>query len=146
MKNKIKNNQSGFTLIEILIVVIILALLAGVVVPKMASKPEEARRETAKVQIKQIENALDMFKVDNGFYPSTEQGLQSLVTEPTSGRKPSGYQDGGYIKKIPLDPWKNEYLYLSPGEGGEYDLLSFGADGEPGGEGIDADINARELE
>lgn len=139
-------NEAGFTLIEIMVVVIILALLAGIIIPKIVSRPEEARRAKAVVQIKGIEGALNLFKIDSGFYPSTEQGLEALVSAPTSGEVPSNWKDGGYLKKVPKDPWKAEYVYLSPGENGEFDLISFGPDHEEGGEGKNADINNWEIE
>jgi len=139
-------NEAGFTLIEIMVVVIILSLLAGIIIPKIVSRPEEARRAKAVVQIKGIEGALNLFKIDNGFYPSTEQGLEALVSPPSSGEIPSNWKDGGYLKKVPKDPWKAEYIYLSPGENGEFDLISQGPDHEEGGEGKNADINSWEIE
>lgn len=135
-----KMNQRGFTLIEIMVVVVILGILAGIVVPKLLSRPEEARRTKAKVQIRSIEEALGLFKLDNGFYPTTEQGLKSLVEKPATGRIPSHYREGGYIKKVPVDPWGQAYLYLNPGTHGDYDLFSYGPDGESGGDGDNADI------
>jgi len=139
MKKLIKN-QHGFTLIEIMVVVVILGILAGIVVPRLLDEPEKARRTTAATQIRSFEEALGIFKLDNGFFPSTEQGLQALVEKPTIGRIPSRFKEGGYIKKIPLDPWGQPYLYLAPGAHGDYDLFSYGPDGESGGEGDDADI------
>lgn len=141
-----KKSENGFTLIEIMVVVIILSILAGIIIPRIAGRPEEARRTKAAVQIKQLEGALNLFKIDNGFYPSTEQGLESLVSAPTSGEEPQNYKDGGYMKKLPNDPWGNPYAYLSPGEFGDFDLISFGADGEEGGESRDADIGNWEIE
>ncbi|MDT8420891.1 MAG: type II secretion system major pseudopilin GspG [Desulfuromonadales bacterium] len=132
----------GFTLIEIMVVVVILGILAGIVVPRLLDRPEEARRTKAAVQIKSIEEALGLFKLDNGFYPSTEQGLEGLVSQPETGRIPTRYRAGGYIKKVPLDPWGNPYIYLSPGAHGDFDLLSYGPDGESGGEGDNADIES----
>ncbi|PLX82630.1 MAG: type II secretion system protein GspG [Desulfuromonas sp.] len=145
-QEKMFNDQRGFTLIEILVVVVILGILAGIVVPKLLDRPDEARRTKAAVQIKSIEEAVSLFKLDNGFYPTTEQGLDALVTKPERGRIPKRYRDGGYLKKIPSDPWENKYIYLSPGIHSEYDVISYGADGEPGGEGNDADINSWEIE
>lgn len=145
-QQKMFNDQRGFTLIEILVVVVILGILAGIVVPKLLDRPDEARRTKAAVQIKSIEEAVSLFKLDNGFYPTTEQGLEALVTKPERGRIPKRYRDGGYLKKIPSDPWENQYVYLSPGIHSEYDVISYGADGEPGGEGNDADINSWEIE
>jgi len=136
--------RAGFTLIEILVVVVILGILAAVVVPRIAGRPEEARRIAAKVQIASLESALRQFKVDNGFYPSTEQGLDGLVVKPVTGRIPRRWREGGYLEKgrVPKDPWGNDYYYLSPGEHNtrDFDLMSRGPDGEIGGEGPDADI------
>lgn len=137
---KHSNNQRGFTLIEIMVVVVILGILAAIVVPRLLDEPERARRTSAATQIRSFEEALGMFRLDNGFYPSTEQGLEALVTKPTIGRIPARYKEGGYIRRIPNDPWGNPYVYLSPGVHGDYDLLSYGADGQPGGEGDNADI------
>ncbi len=135
-----KWNQRGFTLIEIMVVVVILGILAAIVVPRLLDEPEKARRTSAATQIRSLEEALGIFKLDNGFYPSTEQGLQALVEKPTTGRIPARYKAGGYIRKIPLDPWGQPYIYLYPGLHGELDLFSYGPDGETGGEGENADI------
>jgi len=129
-----------------MVVVIILGILAGIVVPRLLDEPEEARRTKAQVQIKSIEEALGMYKLHNGYFPTTEQGLQALVEKPETGRIPNNYKEGGYIGKIPLDPWGNPYIYLSPGVHGDYDLISYGADGEPGGEGKDADVESWNIE
>lgn len=134
--------EEGFTLVEIMVVVVILALLAGIILPKIMGRPEEARRTAANVQMKEVEAGLNLFKIDNGFYPSTEQGLQALVTKPTIGEQPKNYKVGGYLHKVPKDPWGNEFLYLSPGEHGEFDLVSYGADGVEGGEGKNADVES----
>jgi general secretion pathway protein G len=133
-------NQRGFTLIEIMVVVVILGILAAIVVPRLLNEPEKARRISAATQIRSFEEALGIFKLENGFFPSTEQGLQALVEKPTVGRIPAHYKEGGYMRKIPLDPWGQPYLYLSPGVHGEYDLFSYGPDGESGGEGENADV------
>lgn len=143
---RMKKNEAGFTLIEIMVVVIILSLLAGIIIPRIVGRPEEARRTKAVVQIKQLEGALSLFKIDNGFYPSTEQGLEALVSPPTTGETPQNFKESGYMKKIPADPWGYQYAYLSPGEHDDYDLISFGADGEEGGEGRDADIEHWKIE
>lgn len=136
----LKKNQRGFTLIEIMVVVVILGILASIVVPRLLDEPEKARRTTAATQIRSFEEALGIFKLENGFFPTTEQGLNALVEKPTVGRVPNRYKEGGYIKKIPLDPWGQQYLYLSPGVHGDFDLFSYGPDGESGGEGDDADV------
>jgi general secretion pathway protein G len=136
-----KNNK-GFTLLEIIVVVFILSLLVAIVAPKIIGRTDDARIAEAKVQVKNFETALKLFKLDNGFYPATEQGLESLIEKPTVGQIPQKYREGGYLeqKKIPLDPWNNPYIYISPGIYGDFDILSYGADGKEGGEGKDADI------
>lgn len=138
--------QAGFTLIEIMVVVVILGILATIVVPKLLDRPEQARRTKAEVQIQNISQALGMYKLDNGFFPTTEQGLKALVEKPESGRIPNDYRDGGYLEKVPQDPWGHPYVYLCPGTHGDFDLISYGTDGEPGGEGPDADVHSWELE
>lgn len=135
-------DRGGFTLIEIMIVIVILGLLAALVVPKLIGRTEEAKRTQVRVQIKNVEQALELFKLDNGFYPSTDQGLDALVRPPEAGRIPKNYRKGGYIDRVPKDPWGNLYVYVSPGAHGDYDISSYGADGAPGGEGEDADINS----
>ncbi len=140
MSQKTLRGNEGFTLIEVMVVVIILGILAAIIVPRLTGRTEQARVVKAKTDIRSIEAALELFRLDNGFYPSTEQGLEALVRKPTTGRIPRNWRKGGYLKKVPLDPWGNPYIYLSPGEHGEYDLYTLGADGEEGGEGADADI------
>ena len=139
-------DQRGFTLIEIMVVVVILGILATFIVPKLLERPEQARRTKATVDIKALEGSLGLFKLDNGFFPTTEQGLQALVSKPTTGKIPAKYPDGAYVKKIPLDPWGNAYVYLCPGVHDEFDIISYGADGEAGGEGKNADINSWEIQ
>jgi general secretion pathway protein G len=137
--------EKGFTLIEIMVVVIILGLLAGLVLPRILGQEEKAKVEAAKVQIRSLEGALDAYKLDNGFYPTTDQGLDALIKKPEVGRIPNKWREGGYLKpaRIPKDPWGKDYVYLSPGnEGREYDIVSLGADNEPGGEGNSADIES----
>lgn len=138
------NNRGGFTLIEIMVVIVILAMLAALVGPKLMGRTDDAKVTDARVQIKNIETALKLYKLDNGSYPSTEQGLGALVTKPTVGVIPKNYKDGGYLesKKMPSDPWGNDYLYVSPGEHGDYDLFSYGPDGAKGGDGKNADITS----
>lgn len=141
-------DKRGFTLIEIMVVIAILALLAALVAPKIIGRSDDAKIADTKVQIKNIETALKLYKLDNGNYPSTEQGLQALVAKPTVGIIPKNYRDGGYLesKKVPQDAWSNDFGYLSPGEHGDYDLYSLGADGVKGGEGKNADIESWNLQ
>ena len=145
-----KMNHSGFTLIEIMVVVVILSILALYVGPKIIGRPQEARINAAMMQIKSMETALKMFKLDNGEYPSTEQGLEALVQPPETGQIANNWKKGGYLEKgkVPKDPWGNEYIYLSPGANNtdDFDLMSYGPDGQPGGEDENADINNWELE
>lgn len=139
-------NSRGFTLIEIMVVVVILGILAAFVVPKLLNRPDEARITKAATDIKGIEQALGLFKLDNGYYPTTEQGLAALVSKPTIGRIPVKYAEGGYLKKVPADPWGTPYLYLAPGTHGDFDIISLGADAEVGGEGKNADIESWKLD
>lgn len=134
--------DAGFTLLEIIVVVFILSLLAAIVAPKIIGRTDDAKIDAAKVQIRNIETALKLFKMDSGFYPETQQGLEALTTKPETGRVPAKYREGGYLeqKKIPLDPWGNPYIYVAPGIHGDYDLISLGSDGKEGGSGKDADI------
>ena len=138
------NNRNGFTLIEIMVVIVILGLLAALVGPKLMGRTDDAKVTDARVQIKNIETALKLYKLDTGSYPATEQGLSALVEKPTVGVIPKTYKEGGYLesKKVPKDPWGNDYLYISPGEHGDYDLFSYGADGAKGGDGKNADITS----
>ena len=141
-------NQRGFTLIELMVVIVILGVLAGLIIPRIMGRPEEARRMKARIQIESIETALKLYKLDNGPYPSTEQGLEALVEAPTVGQLPRAWREGGYLEKgrVPKDPWEHEFIYLSPGVHSDFDLISYGADGEPGGEDKNKDINNWELE
>lgn len=123
--------QGGFTLIEIMVVVVILGILAAAVVPKIMSRPEQARIEKAKHDITALEGALNIYKLDNYQYPSTDQGLEALVTKPSGSPQPRNYKNGGYIKKLNKDPWGNDYLYLFPGTHTDLDLYSLGPDGQP---------------
>lgn len=131
---------SGFTLIEVMVVVVILAILAAIVVPRILRRPEEARIVAAKQDILAIENALELYKLDNGFYPSQEQGLQALVMKPTTPPIPQNWEAGGYLKKIPIDPWGHPYHYLNPGQHSDVDIFTYGADNQPGGTGSNATI------
>ena len=144
--HRFQSNEKGFTLIEIMVVIIILGLLVAIVAPKILGRTDDARITAAKVQIRQLEEALHLYKLDSGLYPSTEQGLDALVNKPTIGEVPMRWREGGYVPKVPKDPWDNPYLYLSPGAHGDYDLLSYGADREPGGEGKNADIESWNIE
>lgn len=141
-------NSKGFTLIELLIVIAILGTLAAIIAPRIVGRTDEARVVEAKVQMQNLETALRLFRLDNGFYPSTEQGLEALVRKPESGRIPAKWRDGGYLekKKVPNDPWGSPFIYASPGQSGDYDIISWGADGARGGEGFDADIRSWELD
>lgn len=143
-----KHKQAGFTLIELMVVIFILGLLAAVAIPRFMGESDKAKVGTAKTQIVMLETALKMYKLDNGSYPTTEQGLNALVEAPTVGNIPKSWRQGGYLEKakVPKDPWKNEFVYLSPGSHGDFDLTSLGADGESDGEGFDQDINNWELE
>ncbi len=132
--------QQGFTLIEIIVVVVIIGILATFVAPKFLGRTDEARVTKAKNDIQALESALDLYKLDNYTYPTTDQGLEALVTRPTSDPVPTNWKEGGYLKKLRKDPWQRDYLYLYPGEHGEVDIYSLGADGVEGGEGAAADI------
>lgn len=134
--------QRGFTLIEIMVVIVILGVLAALVVPKIMSRPDEARAVAAKHDISALMQALKLYKLDNGSYPTTEQGLKALTQKPTVAPVPNNWKTGGYLDKLPQDPWGRDFQYLSPGVKGEVDVFSFGADGAPGGEGADADIGS----
>jgi len=136
---------AGFTLIEIMVVIVILGILAAMVVPKIMSRPDEARVVAARQDIASVIQALKLYRLDNKRYPTSEQGLQALVSKPTQPPLPDSWKAGGYVEKLPLDPWGNAYQYLNPGLHGEIDVFSFGADGAPGGEGLDADIGNWQL-
>jgi general secretion pathway protein G len=149
MVRKIKNGNRGFTLIELMVVVIILGILALYIGPKIMGEPEKAKRVKTKMDIATLETALKMYKLDNGVYPSTEQGLQALVEAPESGVIPKNWRKGGYLEKnkVMKDPWGNEFVYISPGLHGDFDIISYGLDGVPGGEDEDnKDINNWEIE
>jgi general secretion pathway protein G len=135
-----KAAQGGFTLIEIMVVVVILGILAAIVVPKVMDRPDTARITAAKQEIRALQGALDLYKLDNYNYPSTDQGLPALVEKPAGNPEPRNWKSGGYMPKIPNDPWGNPFQYLNPGAHGEVDIFTYGADGRPGGEGTNADI------
>lgn len=137
--------QRGFTLLEVMVVVVIIGILAAMVVPKIISRPDEARVMAAKQDIASLMQALKLYRLDNQRYPVTEQGLQALVTRPTSTPLPLNWKMGGYVERLPQDPWGNPYQYLNPGVHGEIDIFSLGADGSPGGEANDADIGSWSL-
>ncbi len=138
----------GFTLIELMVVIVILGILAGLLVPRIMGRPEEAKQLKAKIQIEGLETALKLYKLDNGMYPDTSQGLQALIEQPETEPFPKKWRKGGYLEKgrIPKDPWKNDFVYLSPGIHGDYEIISYGADGVPGGEEKNMDINSWEIE
>lgn len=133
--------QRGFTLIEVMVVVVILGILAAVVVPRVMDRPDQARITKVQSDVRALESALNLYRLDNFNYPTTEQGLIALVQQPTGTDAPRNYRSGGYIDRLQKDPWGNDYQYLRPGrDGRDYDLYSLGADGRPGGEDANADI------
>lgn len=148
MLEKLKLKNQGFTLIELMVVIIILGILAMWVAPKIMSRPGEARQVKARLDIQNLETALKLYKLDNTAYPSTEQGLQALVELPETGTIPKKWKKGGYLEKdrVPKDPWGNDFIYLSPGLQGDFDIISYGADGAPGGDDENKDINNWEIE
>jgi general secretion pathway protein G len=142
LRNRMRRGGRGFTLIELMVVIVILGILAGLIIPRIMGRPDEARQTKARIMIEGIETALKLYRLDNGFYPTTEQGLRALVEAPTIQPVPRNWREGGYLEKgkVPKDPWGNDFVYLSPGTQGEMDLISYGADGQPGGEGKNKDI------
>lgn len=137
--------QGGFTLIEIMVVVVILGILAAVVVPRIMDRPDDARIAKTKQDIRVLESALNLYKLDNFYYPTTQQGLEALVSAPSGEPPAKNWKQGGYIKSLPKDPWGNPYQYLQPGVKGEFDLFSLGSDNRPGGEQAAADIGNWDL-
>lgn len=140
--------KKGFSLIELMVVIVILGLLATFLLPKIINRPDEARITKAKSDIKSIESALKLYKLDNGIYPTTEQGLQALITKPETEPIPKNWKKGGYLdtNSLPKDPWGNNYIYRSPGENErDYEIISLGADGKEGGQDNDADIKSYEI-
>lgn len=142
LRNRMRRGGRGFTLIELMVVIVILGILAGLIIPRIMGRPDEARQTKARIMIEGIETALKLYRLDNGFYPTTEQGLRALVEASTIQPVPRNWREGGYLEKgkVPKDPWGNDFVYLSPGTQGELDLISYGADGQPGGEGKNKDI------
>ncbi len=148
MKRLDLTGERGFTLIELMVVMIILATLITIVAPRFLGEPEKARRLKAEITIANLETALKTYYLDNGTYPSTDQGLEALVSEPNTEPIPSKYREGGYLEKgkVPMDPWGRDFIYLSPGLHSEFDIISYGSDGIEGGEGKDADIESWNIE
>ena len=135
-----RRKSRGFTLLELMVVIVIIGVLAALIAPKVLEKVGQAKVTAASSDISNLMNALKMYKLDNGRYPSQDQGLQALVVKPTNGSVPGNWK--GYLDKLPDDPWKHPYQYANPGVHGEIDVFSFGADGQAGGEGDDADIGS----
>ena len=148
MLQKLKYDNRGFTLIELMVVIVILGILAMYVAPKIMSRPGEARQVKARLDIQNLENALKLYKLDNGIYPTTEQGLLALVEQPETGTVPKKWKSGGYLEKgkVPKDPWGNDFVYLSPGLKSDFDIISYGLDGVPGGEEENKDVNNWDIE
>ena len=142
-KREARGGESGVTLIEMMIVLVIIAIIAAVVVPNVIGRPDEARLTVARTDLKSISSALELYRLDNRQYPTTRQGLEALVEKPTQAPQPANWSDGGYLTQAPVDPWGQPYVYRSPGEAGSFDLMSYGADGKAGGEGLNADITSR---
>ncbi len=145
--HKIKTTH-GFTLIELMVVIVILGILVSFIAPRLMGRPDEAKQVKARIQMESLETAIKLYKLDSGIYPATEQGLQALVEQPQTGTLPKKWRKGGYLEKgkVPKDPWGNEFIYLSPGVHHDYDIISYGADGVPGGEEFDKDINSWEID
>src|SRR6056297_3475691 len=134
--------DAGFSLLELMVVVVILSILALVIVPRVIDRPDQARAARAKSDIAAIESAVNLYRLDNFRYPTTEQGLEALVTRPTTEPVPQNWASGGYMDRVPTDPWGRLYQYLQPGVHGDFDVFSYGADGAPGGTGADMDIGS----
>jgi general secretion pathway protein G len=140
-----QRGATGFTLVEVLVVIVILGILAALVVPRVLERPDEARVIAAKNDIGAIMQALKLYRLDNGRYPTTDQGIAALVTRPTQPPVPPNWKPNGYLERLPKDPWGNPYQYINPGLHGEIDVFSYGADGQPGGTGFDTDIGSWDL-
>lgn len=141
-----RKGSKGFTLIEVMVVIVILGILAALVVPRVVGRGDDARVQAARTDIASLKNALKLYQLDNQRYPSTEQGLQALVAKPTVGQIPPNWKNGGYIERLPKDPWGAPYQYIQPGlKGGEFDVFSYGKESKPGGEGYEADIGSWDI-
>jgi len=138
-------SQSGFSLLEIMVVVVIIGILVATIAPNLFGETERARLTRVKVDIVALEDALERYKLENFTYPTTDQGLESLVTKSSLPPEPKHFKPGGYVKRLQKDPWGNDYLYISPGQVGPYEVYTLGADGEVGGEGVNADIGTSNL-
>lgn len=147
VKNSI-SNPNGFSLIELMVVIVILGILAGMIMPRLMGRTDDAKQVKAAVDIAALDTALKMYKLDNGEYPTTEQGLMALIEPPDKEEDIGNWKKGGYLEKrnLPKDPWQREFIYLSPGTQGDYDIISYGADGVPGGEDKNKDIKNWEIE
>ncbi len=145
---KIQSSEKGFSLIELMVVIVILGILAVAIVPRIMDRPDQAKQVQAKIGIESISTALKLYKLDNGSYPTTEQGIGALIEKPETGNVPRNWRSGGYLEKgkVPKDPWGNPYIYLSPGVHGDFDIVSYGADGVAGGEDKFKDINSWDAE
>ncbi|HET6489035.1 MAG TPA: type II secretion system major pseudopilin GspG [Syntrophales bacterium] len=146
LRNAMRRDKRGFTLIELMVVIVILGILAGLIIPRIMGRPDEARQAKARIMIEGIETALKLYRLDNGFYPTTEQGLKALTEPSAIPPVPRNWREGGYLEKgkVPKDPWGNDFVYLCPGSHDEFDLMSYGADGQLGGEGKNKDITSWE--
>ena len=140
-KSALRHADAGVTLIEMMVVLVIIALVAAIIVPNVIGRPDEARVAVLRTDLRSIGSALELYRLDNRNYPTTTQGLGALVTRPTAPPDPVNWVEGGYLIQLPMDPWGNPYLYRSPGETGAFDLISLGADGQPGGEGAAGDVS-----
>ena len=143
LSRRLDTRRAGLTLVEMIVVLAIIAVVAVLIVPNVIGRPDEARVTVAKTDLKTIATALRVYRLDNGDYPTTEQGLAALVERPTAAPEPRAYPAEPYLTELPTDPWGAAYIYRSPGSGGAYDLLSYGKDGKEGGEKLDADLSER---
>jgi general secretion pathway protein G len=142
-RRPIDDREAGLTLLEMIVVLAMIALVAALIVPNVIGRPDEARVTVAKTDLRTISAALTMYRLDNGDYPTTEQGLSALSTKPTTAPLPRSWSSEGYLAQVPVDPWGRPYVYKNPGSAGGFDLMSYGKDGKPGGEGLDADLSDR---